>query len=235
MKSIAIMQPYFLPYIGYFQLINSVDEFVVYDNIQFTKKGWIHRNRILENCKDVFISLPIKRDSDFLNVNQRYLADDFDKQRVKLLNKIKNNYRKAPFYEDVYPLVEKVLKHYDSNLFRFILNSIIEICDYLGIKTPILVSSKIDIDHELKAEKKVKAIVKALQADEYINPIGGVNLYDKKDFSKDGIDLKFIQTTDFEYKQFNENNFIPFLSIIDVLMFSGKNLTQESLNHYRTI
>jgi hypothetical protein len=236
MKSIAIMQPYFLSYIGYFQLINEVDEFIVYDNIQFTKRGWIHRNRILENGKDVFISLPLKKDSDFLNVNKRYLADDFDKQRIKLLNKIKNNYRKAPFFEDVFPLVKKVLYYDDNNLFQFILNSIIEICNYLGIKTPIKISSTINIDHSLKGAEKVKAIVKALKADVYINPIGGVDLYNKMDFANDDIDLKFIKTNEFEYCQFDENNFIPFLSIIDVMMFKSKKLIQEeSLKQYNTL
>ena len=81
MKSVGIMQPYFLPYIGYFQLMNEVDEFVIYDNIQFTKRGWFHRNRILQNNKDVYISLPIQKDSDYLDVRDRFIAKDFEKQR----------------------------------------------------------------------------------------------------------------------------------------------------------
>lgn len=136
MKSIAIMQPYFLPYIGYFQLINSVDEFVVYDNIQFTKRCWIHRNRILENGKDVFISLPLKKDSDYLNVNERYLADNFLEYKIKILNKIKNNYRRAPFYSTVHSLIERIFEYENHNLFEFVFNSIIEVCNFLGIKKP---------------------------------------------------------------------------------------------------
>lgn len=229
---IAIMQPYFLPYIGYFQLINSVDEFVVYDNIQFTKRSWIHRNRILENGKDVFISLPLKKDSDYLNVNERYLADNFLEYKIKILNKIKNNYRRAPFYSTVYSLIERIFEYENHNLFEFVFNSIIEVCNFLGIKKPIKISSSINIDHSLKGAEKVKAIVKTLKANIYINPIGGVDLYIKNDFSIDGIDLKFIQTKEFQYKQFDDNNFIPFLSIIDVMMFNKKEEVKEMLNQY---
>ena len=92
---VAIMQPYFFPYIGYFQLIASVDVFVVYDNIKYTKKGWINRNRILQNGKDVMFTLPLKKDSDFLDVRERELSADFD--RVALLNKIRGTYQKAPY------------------------------------------------------------------------------------------------------------------------------------------
>ncbi len=81
---LAIMQPYFFPYIGYFQLINTVDEFVVYDNIEFTKKGWINRNRILVNGKDEYITLPIKKDSDFLHVKDRFLAETWSKDSAKM-------------------------------------------------------------------------------------------------------------------------------------------------------
>jgi hypothetical protein len=88
-KKIAIMQPYFLPYLGYFQLMNAVDEFVIYDNIQFSKRGWIHRNRILENGKDIYVSLPIQKDSDYLNVNERLISGIFEDQRKKILNKKK--------------------------------------------------------------------------------------------------------------------------------------------------
>src|SRR5438445_505000 len=104
---IGIMQPYFFPYIGYFQLINAVDEFVVYDNIEFTKKGWINRNRILVNGKDAYITIPLKKDSDYLNVNERWLADVWTVERKKLLNRITESYRKAPYYESIYNLAEK--------------------------------------------------------------------------------------------------------------------------------
>lgn len=230
-KKIAIMQPYFLPYIGYFQLINVVDEFIIYDNIQFSKRGWFHRNRILEYDKDVYITLPLKRDSDYLNVKDRNLSDSFKNDKVKLITKIKNNYQTAPFFENVMPLVESIFQHQETNLFSFTFNSLKQICSYLNIKTPFIVSSSIEIDHSLKAEQKVKAIVKAREGSVYINPIGGLELYDKENFKKEGIDLLFIKTNDFTYRQFN-NAFIPFLSIIDVMMFNEMGTVKKLLDEY---
>ena len=121
MKKVAIMQPYFLPYIGYFQLLNSVDEFIIYDNIQFSKRGWIHRNRILQNGKDVFLGLPIKKDSDYLDVKNRVLADSFEKDKTKLISKIRNNYLKAPQFNNIFPIVETIMNYESKNLFEILI------------------------------------------------------------------------------------------------------------------
>jgi len=233
-KAVAVMQPYFLPYIGYFQLMNAVDEFVIYDNIQFTKRGWIHRNRILDNNKDVYVSLPVKKDSDYLDVKDRYLADDFDKQKNKILSKIKNNYQKAPWFKEVFPIVENIFSFENKNLFDFIFNSILVLKEHLEIETDIIISSHIDIDHTLKSSDKVKAIVWKQKRDIYINSIGGQELYDKKDFSKHGIDLKFLKPELKPYSQFS-NDFVPGLSIIDILMFNDINETKHLLNNYSLI
>ena len=214
------MQPYFVPYIGYFQLINSVDRFVIYDNIKYTKKGWINRNRILVNAKDEYISLPLKKDSDYLFVNQRFLSENFEKDRLKILNKIKVCYKKSPNYEEALYLVEELFSFNSTNLFDFIYNSIKIICNYLEIKTEIIVSSTIDINHNLKSEEKVLAICKNLKAKTYINPFGGLTLYDYSNFKQNQIKLKFIKPNPIQYPQFN-NEFVPWLSIIDLLMFNG--------------
>lgn len=158
---LAIMQPYLFPYIGYFQLISAVDEFIVYDNIQFTKKGWINRNRILVNGLDAYITLPLKKDSDYLDIKDRYLSDEWPVERKKLLNRITESYRKAPQYTIVFPIIEKIILSEEKNLFQFILNSLNIINEYLEIKTPLVISSSISIDHHLKAEKKVMALCKA--------------------------------------------------------------------------
>ena len=229
---IAIMQPYFLPYIGYFQLINLVDEFVVYDNIQFTKKGWINRNRILVNGKDDFITLPLKKDSDFLNVNERFLSDDFQNEKRKLLNKIRGAYAKAPFFKSTFPLVEDIINCEERNLFDFIYFSILKLCEYLEISTKIIKSSDLNFDIEqYKGEEKVLAICKRLNAKAYINPIGGTELYNKNNFKSDEIELLFIRSKDIHYKQF-DNEFIPWLSIIDLLMFNEKEIVRNQLNEY---
>lgn len=211
------MQPYFFPYIGYFQLIASVDQFIVYDNIKYTKKGWINRNRMLQNGKDVMFSLPLKKDSDSLDVVQRELAADFD--RDKLLNQFKGAYRRAPFFEQTFPLVEQIARYEEDNLFRYLHHSISRTCEHLGINTEILVSSEIGIDHELKGQDKVLALCVATGASSYVNAIGGMELYSKETFRENGIGLNFIKSKPFEYAQFGAE-FVPWLSIIDVMMFN---------------
>jgi hypothetical protein len=234
MKKIAIMQPYFFPYIGYFQLINSVDEFIIYDNIQYTKKGWINRNRILCNESDKLITLPLKKDSDFKDVFERKLSDTWIDDRNKILNLIKTSYRKAPFFNDVFEIVQKCLLYDDQNLFNFIFNSIKIINEYLEIKTKMIVSSSVNIDHSLKSKHKVIAICKEMHATTYINSIGGIDLYDKDEFLENQIFLNFIKSNSLNYNQF-DNEFIPWLSIIDVMMFNSKNRVMELINSYSII
>jgi len=226
-KKIAIMQPYFFPYIGYFQLINAANEFVIYDNIEFTKKGWINRNRILVNQADAFITLPLKKDSDYLHVKDRYLADTWDIERKKMLNRITESYRKAPYFKETYEVIEKCIMNEDRNLFKFILHSVQTLMQYLHIETNLVISSSILIDHQLKSDEKVTAICKERGADIYINPIGGLELYDKEIFKKNNLELQFQKANNITYSQFN-NEFIPWLSIIDVMMFNSK----EEINKF---
>jgi len=228
---LGIMQPYLFPYIGYFQLINAVDEFVIYDNIEFTKKGWINRNRILVNGKDDYVSFPLKKDSDYLQVCQRQLADTWPLERKKMLNRITASYRKAPFFKTAYPVIEKIILFEDNNLFNFIFHSISQVSEYLGINTSFIVSSGIPVDHTLKAGEKVIEICKSRNAGTYINSIGGLELYSRDDFRKAGIELKFIKSRDIKYDQFNKE-FIPWLSIIDVMMFNSNEEIKKMLEFY---
>lgn len=228
------MQPYFLPYIGYFQLINIVDKFVVYDNIKYTKKGWVNRNRILVNGKDEYITLPLKKGSDYLNIDQRYLSASFSGEKEKTLNKVRENYRKAVCYPDVYELLEDIFNFESANLFQFIFNSLKLVCSYLDIDTEFVVSSTLPIDHMLKAENKVQAICKQLEADIYINPIGGLQLYSREAFSENNIDLRFLSSKSIAYNQINAE-FVPNLSILDVMMFNRKENIVDFLNNGYTL
>lgn len=225
------MQPYFFPYIGYWQLMSVVDEFVVYDNIQYTKKGWINRNRYLRNGKAETFSLPLKKDSSLLNVNERYLSDTFDQEARKLLRQIEGAYKKAPKFQEGYELFEHCLSYQDKNLFNFIYHSIEQIKDYLGIKTKIIISSQVDCDHSLQAQDRVKSICKARDVARYINPIGGLALYSKDDFLKSGFELLFHQSKLINYPQ-GGTEFEPWLSILDVIMFNDCEVINRMIDCY---
>jgi hypothetical protein len=228
---LGIMQPYFLPYIGYFQLIAAVDQFVLYDNIKYTKKGWINRNRFLQNGKDAMFSLSLKKDSDSLDVCERELATDFDRER--LLNQLGGAYRRAPHFEQTFPLIEQVVRYPEQNLFLFLHNSIVQVCAHLGITTRIIVSSEVEIDHQLRAQDKVLALCEALDATTYVNAIGGVELYSKQEFSNKCIELDFIKSLPIKYAQYGDP-FVPWLSIIDVMMFNPLPVVQKQITKGHT-
>ena len=220
-KKIAIMQPYFLPYIGYWQLINQVDEFVIYDTIQYTKKGWINRNRFLQNESDATFTLPLKKDSDFLNVCDRELSDNFD--REKLIRQLGGAYKKAPFFNENFPIIESIIMFENNNLFEYINNSVYEICSFLNITTPIVKSSDIHLEFENeKGQDKVINIARARGGTDYINPIGGLDLYDKSTFENHGLNLHFMKADILDYTTFNGANALPHMSIVDVMMFNPK-------------
>ena len=230
---LAIMQPYFLPYIGYWQLMKYVDKYVIYDNIEYTKKGWINRNRYLCEGKDKYFTLPLKKDSDYLYVMGRQLAEEFDKN--KIVNQLKAAYKNAPYWKNVENILEEIFECRDKNLFGFIFSSVKIVRKWLDINSELIISSNINIDHHLKSSEKVKAICKALGADIYVNPIGGTELYHKKDFSEEGIELKFIKTRDsLRYMQY-EDNFVPGLSIIDVLAFNSIDEVKQLLTEFDII
>ncbi len=225
----AIMQPYFLPYIGYYQLIAAVNTFVIYDNIKYTKKGWINRNRMLLNGTDAMFSLPLKKDSDSLDVVERELADSFD--RDKLLNQFQGAYARAPYFAQTFPLLERIVRCEECNLFQYIYYSIAQICAHLGIATEIRISSEITIDHELRGQDKVIALCRTLGANTYINTSGGVGLYSIEAFRECGIELRFIRPILSEYLQ-HGNGFVPWLSIIDVMMFNPVYIVQAQLTQF---
>lgn len=218
------MQPYFLPYIGYFQLIAAADLFIVYDNIKYTKKGWINRNRMLLNGADSYFTLPLKSAPDSLDVVERELAPDFN--RGRMLNQFAGAYAKAPHYRETMELLEQIIRYPENNLFRFLDHSIRAVCERLGIRTRIQVSSEIEIDHRLKGQDKVMALCLRMGATEYLNPIGGVTLYSRDHFERNGVALNFIKSRPFEYNQFGGLH-VPWLSIVDVLMFNPLDKVQS--------
>lgn len=223
------MQPYFLPYIGYWQLLSIVDRFVLYDNIKYTKKGWINRNRFLRDGKDASFTIPLKNASDSLDIVDRSVAGDFD--RGRLLNQLAGSYRKAPMFSSVFPVIEKIIGATQTNLFDYIHHSILVMAEFLDIRTPIVISSTVAIDHGLRAEGKVIALCKALGSDRYVNAIGGRELYARSAFVEQGIALEFVKTRPIQYRQY-DHSFVPNLSIIDVMMFNPRETVRTMLAEY---
>jgi hypothetical protein len=221
---VAIMQPYFFPYIGYFQLIESVDLFIVYDNIKYTKKGWINRNRIQNAGREAAITLPVKHAPDHLDIREREIAGDF--ARDKLLSRIAEAYRRAPYFGDNFPLLSRIVENREANLFRYLYDSIVKTCQHLGIRTRFMVSSEISVDHSLRHESRVLAMCAAVRADTYVNAIGGITLYSQAAFAGKGIDLRFIRSKPLEYDQ-GGGPFLPWLSIVDVMMFNSPGRIRE--------
>jgi hypothetical protein len=214
----AIMQPYFLPYLGYFQLIAAVDCFVIYDTIQYTKKGWINRNKMLRNGEAVPFTLPIQKASDYLDVRDRQLAESFDPANLRA--QIAGAYRKAPEFARTFPMIEGLLHYRGANLFDVIHNALLRCCDHLGIETPIRVSSEVEGGAPvLRGVDRVIDICHRTGASTYVNPPGGRALYSGEQFRAHGLGLKFLQPNLPIYPQFG-SNFVPSLSILDVMMFN---------------
>jgi len=218
--SIAIMQPYFLPYLGYWQLMNRVDKFVVYDDIQFSKSGWVHRNKYLEGSKERIFTLPLRKDSDFLYIANRELSSTFGEEKLKIRRKLEGAYRNAPHFTDGMAVFDECLSFQNNNLFQFVSNSIKIISTRLELKAEILISSDVGDTKSLRGQDRVISLCQILGAKEYINPIGGLSLYDHDRFEKEGIELKFNSGKTPSYDQMNKQ-FVPNLSILDSLMFSG--------------
>lgn len=227
---IGIMQPYLFPYIGYFQTINAVDKYVLYDDVNFIKQGWINRNRILLGGKDYIFNLTLAGASSFKLINEIGIIDN----KAKISKTIEQAYKKAPYYSETSELLKIIFEFESDNLAVFINNSIRQICKFLNINTELIVSSNLDKDNTLKAQDKIIHICKNLNADHYVNAFGGQELYNKADFAKECIKLSFIKTKPIIYEQF-KNEFVPWLSIIDVMMFNSVGDISEMLDRYELI
>jgi len=230
---IGIMQPYFVPYIGYWQLMNAVDKYVIYDDVNFIKGGWINRNRILLNGTVKYFNIPMDGASSSKLINE-IGVNNSDVLIEKNLRTIEAAYKKAPYFSVVYPMLKEMLYCKKDNLASYIYESFKIIAEYLEIDTEFIISSAIEKDCSLKGQDKVLDICKVLGATEYYNAIGGRELYSFDAFSEEGIELKFLNTDEIKYEQFGE----PFnanLSIIDVMMFNSVKDIQKMLKQYTLI
>lgn len=231
---IAIMQPYLFPYIGYFQLINAVDKFVFLDDVNFIKKGWINRNQLLINDKAHLFSVPLNKPSQNKLINEIKLALD-QKWLKHFYSTLEFNYKKAPFYKEIFPLIQSVFKENHTTISDLAIESVKKIANHLDISTHFELSSQ--MYPQTKGMKKANRLIEICsikKAKNYINSYGGIDLYDKNYFNKHNINLFFIENVISSYNQYN-NSFVGGLSMIDVLMFNHKQKVKQMLNEFKLI
>lgn len=219
MSTVAIMQPYLFPYIGYWQLLHASDCFVVYDDVNYIKRGWINRNRILINNTPGLFTLPLLHSSQNLKINQIEIAPPVQWQRRMLLS-VEIAYRKAPCFRHVFPLLEHLLTFKNSNLAQFLTYQVQMIASFMGLKTRIVPSSQLYGNAHLAAQERIVDICRQEGATRYINAQGGQSLYQPATFAEAGIELQFIAMRPLPYHQ-RGKVFTPNLSIIDALMEVG--------------
>jgi len=228
---LGIMQPYLFPYIGYFQLIKTCDEFIIYDDVQYIKSGWVNRNRIIQQNEIKYFTLPVKRAPINTQINNYFYADDFSKNKSKILRQIEASYKKSLFFSDVFKLIQECFESSNNNISEFNTQAIKLCCNYLSINTPILLSSELTLNEGITGQDRVIHMNKTMNSTHYINPIGGKDLYSHDEFEKNDIKLNFLKTNNIEYPQFiNEHQ--SFLSIIDVMMFNSQEQIQLLLSKY---
>ena len=227
MKAIAIMQPYFLPYLGYFQLLAGVDKFVVLDDVNYINGGWINRNRLLLNGKPFTFTIPLSRASQNRLICDIELVRE-QNWRNKLIRTIHQAYCQAPCYEKVVVLINRLVNYPSVKIDEFLLNSLREIVQYLSLEVEIVDSSRVYNNAHLKGEERILDICRQEQADVYINTIGGIDLYDRNRFLNDGIQLYFMRPRPVNYPQ-GQSEHVSWLSILDVLMFNAPPAVRQLL------
>ncbi|MBI4599363.1 WbqC family protein [Candidatus Uhrbacteria bacterium] len=230
---LAIVQPYFFPYIGYLQLIDAVDKFVVYDDVHFMKKRWINRNYILIAGQPSFIIVPLRKASQNKLIKDVEIAGESG-WRAKMLRSVELAYKKAPFFNDGFAVVHEVISRDEPKISNLAVASLKAVARYLDIKTEFVDTSTVYDNSQLRAQERILNICEIERASAYINPIGGVPLYSKKAFNDKNISLNFLKPNPPLYKQYGAD-FTPSLSIIDVLMFNSRDKIKEYLLCYELV
>lgn len=223
MKKLAIMQPYLFPYLGYFQLLKAADKFVVLDDVNYINKGWINRNYILLHGEKKMFTLPLKDASQNKKINEIEMADEVEKWRAKWLKTLHIAYKNAPYYASILPILEEILLCEKRNLAAFLLFSLKKITSYLQIETEIVETSSLYQNTHLAGKARILDICLQEKATDYLNPIGGKDLYHADFFAEKGINLHFLQM--------NPDAYLP-VSMIDILMFNNLTEIHNLLNQY---
>jgi hypothetical protein len=227
---IAVMQPYIFPYLGYYQLVNAVDLFIFFDDVNYIKKGWINKNNILVGGESHKFTVPVRDASQNKPINKIELSEFVD-WRSKFLKTVEGAYKKAPYFNDIFEIINKILDQSYSSVSELAKSSVKEISIHLGLKTEFESSSGLSYARNAEnGQEKILDICKLKKATSYLNPMNGRDLYNKSDFESKGIELRFIKMNEVIYMQYSKEKFIPSLSIIDILMFNDKRAIHQLLN-----
>ena len=231
MTALAIMQPYFAPYLGYWQLLHAVDRFVVYDDVQYMKGGWINRNRVLINGEPHYITVPVPGASPNRLISDLPIAGPAHPWRAKLLRSVKMGYRRAPHFDRVYPVLETIVHYQTDNLAHCLLHQLETLVAHIGIQTIIVQSSRRYDNAHLRSCARVIDICRREGARRYVNAPAGRALYQPAPFAAEGIELRFLAPQLPAYTQ-RDGPFRPGLSIIDALMETGPEGVRTMLDAY---
>lgn len=230
---VAIMQPYFFPYIGYFQLMHVADTFVSFDDVQYIDRGWVNRNRIRVRNAPAWFTMPVhKAPREEAIAARHYLLDAGTVLAMK--QRLASNYALAPFFEDVMPVLSTILDHADASVAGFNTNLLTVIARRLGVGCRLLSSSSIDQTQGLRGQAKIIDICGRVGASAYVNAIGGIALYDPAPFEQAGIELRFIRSAATTAPPL-EGADQPPLSIIDTLMFQGWDGARTALDRHELL
>ncbi|TYA56639.1 WbqC family protein [Formosa maritima] len=230
---VAIMQPYFMPYLGYIAIINYVDEFILFDTPQFIRHGWIERNKVLKLDGDtMYIKVPLVKHARNTTIENVIINNNLS-WKHKIISQLDHYKKRAPYYKNVIALLHEIFDEEYSSIVSLNYKSLQILCRYLGIITPISIWSemKVEIDEVKAPDEWALHICKALKYDTYVNLPGGRSFFDVQKYEREGISLSFLELEPTQYKQFS-NVFVPFLSIIDVLMFNDVSQVKEMLKNF---
>ncbi len=230
---LAIMQPYFFPYLGYFSLIKNTSFFVVFDNVQFIRHGWIDRNRILKPLDDwQYIKVPISKHNRETLIKDIKIKNDIDWVN-RIISQVEHYKKKAPYYSVVVDILKQMERYKGESIVDVNINALSLVCNYLSIGFKYEISSNLKIDWSkiTTPDDWALEISKYYNASEYYNPPGGKDIFDGNKYRENGVELKFLSINLVEYNQ-NREVFEPGLSIIDVMMFNSPEKIKEMLDNY---
>jgi WbqC-like protein family len=231
---LAIMQPYFLPYIGYFHLMAAVDKFVILDDVNFINRGWINRNRISVNNQSHWLTVPLVKASQNRLINEVDIVGD-DGWKAKMLRTVEASYTHAPFAETVLNLFTEVLANAEGRLSTFLFRTLRQVASYVGTNVCIVETSAIYPKGDRKGQHRILDICLREGATTYVNPPGGRELYDSELFGSAGVELLFLDPSLGSLPLRYSGQEGPVFSVLDLMMLNSQSALKEAIGTFRLL